>query len=87
MLPAEHSPAGGENASYPLPTLEEPRFIESISPAGFEKYSEELTELVHEVDGDPDCECSIANLGARYGLTFHIELVPNLLKRHGLTFE
>jgi hypothetical protein len=47
---------------------------------GFEKYFEELGELVHDVDGDPDCESSIANLGARYGLTFHIELVPDLLK-------
>ena len=51
MLPAERSPVGGENASYPLPTLDEPRFIESISPAGFEKYFEELTELVYNVDG------------------------------------
>ena len=87
MLPAERSPAGGENASYPLPTLEEPRFIESISPAGFEKYFEELAQLVHDVDGDPDFESSMANLGARYGLTFHIELVPDLLRRHGLTLE
>jgi len=54
---------------------------------GFEKYFEELAELVHDVDGDPDCESSIANLGARYGLTFYIELVPDLLKRHGLTLE
>ena len=54
---------------------------------GFEKYFEELTELVHDEDGDPDGESSIANLGARYGLTFYIELVPDLLKRHGLTLE
>jgi hypothetical protein len=63
------------------PNTRRTEVIESISPAGFEKYVEELTELVHDVDGDSDCESSIANLGARYGLTFHIELVPDLLKR------
>ncbi len=87
MLPAERSPAGGENASHPLPTLEEPRFVESISPVGFKKYFEELAQLVHDEDGDPDGESSIAKLGVRYGLTFYIELVPDLLKRHGLTLE
>jgi hypothetical protein len=30
---------------------------------GFKKYFKELTELVHDEDGDPDGESSIANLG------------------------
>jgi hypothetical protein len=36
---------------------------------------------------DPDFAESIGTLGAKYGLTFHMEQVPDLLERHGLTFE
>jgi mannose-6-phosphate isomerase-like protein (cupin superfamily) len=63
------------------------RFVEIISPPGFERYFDELAELVYKGADDPDFEASIASLGAKYGLTFHMELVPELLERHGLTFE
>jgi mannose-6-phosphate isomerase-like protein (cupin superfamily) len=70
------------------PGPEPARFVEIISPPGFEKYFEELAELVYAADPeDPDFAESIGTLGARYGLTFHMELVPELLERHGLTFE
>lgn len=61
--------------------------MNEISPPSFEKYSEELAELVYKGTDDPDFEASIATLGARYGLTFHIELMPASLEKHGLTFE
>jgi mannose-6-phosphate isomerase-like protein (cupin superfamily) len=64
------------------------RFVEIISPPGFERYFGELAELVYEADPeDPDFAESIGTLGAKYGLTFHMEQVPDLLERHGLTFE
>lgn len=63
------------------------RFIEIISPPGFERYFEELADLVYKGTDDPDFEASIGKLGAKYGLTFHMELVPELLERHGLKFE
>jgi mannose-6-phosphate isomerase-like protein (cupin superfamily) len=70
------------------PGPEPARFIEIISPPGFERYFDELAELVYEgATEDPDFEASIASLGEKYGLTFHMEKVPELLQRHGLTFE
>lgn len=63
------------------------RFVEIISPPGFERYFEELAELVYQGTDSPDFGTSIEKLGARYGLAFHMELVPELLERHGLTFE
>lgn len=63
------------------------RFVEIISPPGFESYFDELAELVYKGTDDPDFEAGIASLGAKYGLTFHMELVPELLERHGLAFE
>lgn len=70
------------------PGPEKARFVEIISPPGFEKYFDELAELVYAGGAaGPDFEASIASLGARYGLTFHMEQVPELLERHGLSFE
>lgn len=70
------------------PGPERARFVEIISPPGFERYFDELAGLVYEGAGeDPDFESSIASLGAKYGLTFHMEQVPELLEKHGLKFE
>ncbi|MBA2692686.1 MAG: cupin domain-containing protein [Rubrobacter sp.] len=62
------------------------RLIEIISPPGFEKYFDEMADLVYSTDGEPDFEEAV-ELGEKYGLTFHMEVVPELLERHGLTFE
>ena len=60
------------------------RILEVISPAGFERFFDELVE--HGRDGqapDPD---ALVGLAARYGLEVDIASVPGLLAEHGLTF-
>jgi len=57
------------------------RLLEIISPAGFEGYFEELTELPS--DGPPDLE-QIAAIAARYGLELDFSSIPGLLEQHGL---
>lgn len=56
------------------------RILEIISPAGFERYFEELIELP---EPGPD---SIAPVAARYGLELDFGSIPGLIERHGLVF-
>lgn len=58
------------------------RVLEIISPAGFERYFEELAGVL-SAGGEPDL-ARISEIAGRYGLTFHMERVPELLDRHGL---
>jgi quercetin dioxygenase-like cupin family protein len=58
------------------------RFIEVISPGGFERYFEELAALVPE-DRPPDMD-AIAALAGRYGLAFDSSGVEDLVRRHGV---
>jgi len=60
------------------------RILEILSPAGFERYFEELTELPR--DGGPPDLAAIAAIAARYGLELDFASVPGLLEQHGLTF-
>lgn len=60
------------------------RFIELIYPAGFERYFEEMAALFPPDGGLPDFS-EVAQLGARYGLTFFDDWVPELTERYGLT--
>jgi mannose-6-phosphate isomerase-like protein (cupin superfamily) len=57
------------------------RILEIISPAGFERFFRELSDLggVAQVDGDV-----LAQLNERYGLEMRPETVPELLERFGL---
>ena len=57
------------------------RILEIISPSGFEKYFNEMVDLI--ADGPPDIEKLVA-LGARYGLEANPASIPGLLKEHGL---
>jgi mannose-6-phosphate isomerase-like protein (cupin superfamily) len=57
------------------------RILEIISPSGFEKYFNEMVDLL--ADGPPDIEKLVA-LGARYGLEADPASIPGLLKEHGL---
>ena len=60
------------------------RILEVISPAGFERFFDDLVE--HGSDGqapDPD---ALIGLAARYGLEIDPASVPGLLEEHGLTF-
>ena len=60
------------------------RMIEIISPAGFEKYFLELAEAVAAARGFPD-EATMGSLAGRYGLSFDLAEVPDLVARYGLT--
>lgn len=64
------------------PGPEPSRILEIISPAGFERYFGELAGVL-SAGGAPDLG-RISEIAGRYGLTFHLERVPELLERHGL---
>lgn len=57
------------------------RILELISPAGFERFFRELDAMGGASGVDPD---ALTALGARYGLTFRLDSVPELLERFGL---
>jgi hypothetical protein len=60
------------------------RIIEIISPPGFDMYFAEMSGLL-EHSGPPDPE-AIARLAENYGLTYHMEWVPELVEKYGLNF-
>lgn len=55
------------------------RFVEIISPPGFECYFAELAELLSE-EGPPDME-GVVRIAERYGLIMHMEQLPELMER------
>jgi quercetin dioxygenase-like cupin family protein len=55
------------------------RILEIISPAGFERFFDELVEP--ETPDRPR-----ATLGERYGIEFDVDSIPGLLERYGLRF-
>ncbi|MFY9614060.1 MAG: cupin domain-containing protein [Candidatus Dormiibacterota bacterium] len=57
--------------------------LETISPAGFEKYFDELVDI--GAGGPPD-PVKVAELAARYGLELDFESFPRLLADHGVVF-
>ena len=58
------------------------RLIEIISPPGFDKYFAEMATLFRG-DGLPDFE-QVTKLAGRYGLTFQMEWVPELVEKYNL---
>jgi quercetin dioxygenase-like cupin family protein len=58
------------------------RLLEVISPAGFERYFEELVDLP---PGPPD-PARIGEIAARYELELDFSSIPALCERHGLVF-
>jgi quercetin dioxygenase-like cupin family protein len=60
------------------------RILEIISPAGFERYFEEMTELA-SLPGPPD-RPRILDIAARHGLELDFASIPSLTAEHGLTF-
>jgi len=61
---------------------EEPcRILEIISPAGFERFFEELDAMGGALTVDP---AELAALGERYSLEMQPESVPSLMERFGL---
>ena len=57
------------------------RILEIISPAGFERFFQELSDMGGVVGADP---AVLAQLNERYGLEMQPETVPELLERFGL---
>ena len=57
------------------------RILEIISPAGFERFFQELSDLGGSLAADP---ADLARLSERYGLEMRPETVPGLLERFGL---
>jgi quercetin dioxygenase-like cupin family protein len=59
------------------------RMIEIISPAGFEKYFVDLAEAVAAAGGLPD-PSTMGAIAGRFGLSFDLSEVPDLVARYGL---
>jgi mannose-6-phosphate isomerase-like protein (cupin superfamily) len=57
------------------------RILEIISPAGFERFFQELSDLGGVLNADPE---DVAQLSRQYGLEMRPETVPGLLERFGL---
>ena len=58
------------------------RLLEIIAPAGFERYFMQLAALVNKnVSRDDE---AIEKLASEYGLTYHMEQMPELIAKHGL---
>jgi mannose-6-phosphate isomerase-like protein (cupin superfamily) len=57
------------------------RILEIISPAGFERFFQELSDMGGVVAADPE---AVARLSERYGLEMRPETIPDLLERFGL---
>ena len=57
------------------------RILEIISPAGFERFFQELSDLGGVIEAGPE---AVAELSERYGLEMQPETVPGLLERFGL---
>jgi quercetin dioxygenase-like cupin family protein len=59
------------------------RMLEIISPAGFERYFEEIAPLLN-TGGPPDLE-ALGALREKYGLSMDMASRPILVERYGLT--
>ena len=61
------------------------RLLEIISPAGFERYFEEIAPLLPPQREEPDF-AALAEVQARYGLEMDTDSIGPLVERHGLRF-
>ena len=59
------------------------RILEIISPAGFEKFFDLMTDLAGRGELDPG---GMAALAAQYGAEVDLNSIPRLVAAHGLTF-
>jgi gentisate 1,2-dioxygenase len=59
------------------------RILEIISPAGFERFFEELVDMGGVANAEPE---QLAELNARYGFEMNPDSVPELVERFGLVF-
>jgi mannose-6-phosphate isomerase-like protein (cupin superfamily) len=59
------------------------RILELISPAGFERYFDEVVNLLQAGPPDPD---ALAAIAARYGLEVDLASIPRLTREYDLHF-
>ena len=59
------------------------RILEIISPAGFEKFFDKVTDLAARGELDP---ARMATLAAEYGTEVDLNSVPGLVAAHGVRF-
>jgi mannose-6-phosphate isomerase-like protein (cupin superfamily) len=59
------------------------RILEMISPAGFERYFEQMVELLEQSVGAPD-PSELGAIAAKHGLELDRESIPRLTEQYGL---
>ena len=59
------------------------RLVEVIWPAGFERYFEELDQLLSSTGGQPD-PAGITELAGRYGMEMDFGSIPDLMQKYGV---
>lgn len=60
------------------------KLLEIISPAGFEKYSDEVAEVISDADDGPPDFARISEIAGGYGLTFHMERMEEIMARRNV---
>ena len=68
-------------------TDEPARALETISPAGFERYFAELTPLFPPANQGPLDEEAVGAVRDKYGLEMDMGSIPVLAERHGLAVD
>ena len=66
------------------PGQEPARVLEIISPAGFERYFEELAAILSSTPRRPPDFARIAETAGSYDTTFHMERLPEIMDKHGV---
>ncbi len=59
------------------------RLLEIIWPAGFERYFDELDQLMSSTGGRPD-PAQIVQLAERYGMEMDFASIPELMQKYGV---
>ena len=59
------------------------RILEIISPAGFERYFEQMVDLLERSAGPPD-PGALGSIAAQHGLEVDRESIPRLTEEYGL---
>ena len=60
------------------------RILEIISPAGFEGYFDEMSEVLSAAAGGPPDFGKMGEIAGKYGLTLHPERMQEISEKHGV---
>jgi quercetin dioxygenase-like cupin family protein len=72
----------GVSHTFWNPGSQPARLLEIIAPAGFESYFEEMSRVLN-AGGPPDQE-QIARIAEKYGMTYQMEQIPELVTKYHL---